>query len=167
MSSLLTNLISQKPVMTPNSSKAAFAQFLLSAGFTLKKLTARAGIELMMDFYREVPARGCDGTDADMLLFQWGQREQVGSQPRFFLDITRQFMLEEPEREEDAYTMSTLTLTFFYPLQTETKAMGIGNEWCEDPERMREFKEFLKENEPFQILADIEPLAVTLEFGGI
>lgn len=120
----------------------------------------------MLDFYRDVRADGCEFTnDADMLLFQWGISSYQGRS--FNLDITRQFILEEPENEDDEYTMSQLSLSFFFAPTEQTDRIKDSNQWCRTPDELADFETFIIGNDSYRAVAEVRPFKVVLEFSGV
>jgi len=83
----------------------------------------------MFAFYQAVQAQGCEGPDADMLLFQWGTYDW-GTGRHFSLNITRQF-IEADLEDDDA--ISQLGLTFRFEPTAALEALGAGNRWCDGP----------------------------------
>jgi hypothetical protein len=123
--------------MKPKHAKREFEAMIKRAGVPLPELTACQGIGLMLAFYRDVPAADCDpDASGEMLLFEWGSQ----GQPRFCLNIWRQFTLTDPSADGE---MSQLCLDFYYPLTPELEALGSGSQWCEKPSDLEQLETFI------------------------
>ena len=80
--------------MQPKKSKIAFLDFVQSAGYDISELSTSQAVDLMLGFYKEVPAANCSvENQGDMLLFQWGTYDKK-KKKTFNFNITRQFILE-------------------------------------------------------------------------
>jgi hypothetical protein len=153
--------------MTPNTSKKEFEQHLRQQGVPLADLTPAQGIRLVLDFYREVRAAGCEfENDADMLLCQWGTYGQ-DKERTFQFDITRQFILEEPEDAADEYTMSQLGLIFHYAPAAQFDAVPSDSRWCSTPDELVDFESFILGSAAYQAVAEARATKVVLNFGGV
>jgi hypothetical protein len=139
-----------------------FHSRILQAGKTVDALTLSQGIGFMFDFYRDVRASGCRiKDDGDMLLYQWGTYEF--DKPRSFsCDITRQFIHTGFWGGGDG--MSQLSLTFHFTPSAESDAFKSGNKWCETPETIKSFEDFLVVNPPYVRFHDVQPDRVTLNY---
>lgn len=90
-----------KESMRPNQAKEKLEERIKQAGTPTSDLTLPQGIQLMLDFYRDVRTQGCDlDDDGDMLLFQWGTYDWDGTGPTFQCDITRQFIKAGSEGDD-------------------------------------------------------------------
>ena len=148
--------------MTPTDSAAAFNAFTSANGVELSSSTPRVGLEQMFAFYESVPADGCAGPDGDMLLFQWGTYDW--GEGRFFeINITRQFI--EQGAEEDDDEMSQLSLTYRFEPTREREALGEGNRWCSGVEELAAFRSFVLSCASCVALADCQASAVALDHG--
>ena len=153
--------------MTPNTSKNEFEKHIKQFGVPIADLTPAQGIRLMLDFYRDVRADSCEfENDADMLLFQWGTYGG-GAERSFTFDITRQFILEEPEEEDDEYTISQLSLIFHYAPSAQFAAAKNDNRWCSTPDELADFEAFILGSPAYQAVAEARPTKVVLHFGGV
>ena len=153
--------------MTPNTSRKEFEQRIKQAGVSIDDLTPAQGVKLALDFYRDVRADHCEfENDADMLLFQWGTYG-VDAKRSFNLDLTRQFILEEPEDEADEYTMSQLSLTFHYAPSPQTDAAGNDDRWCGTPDGLTDFEAFITGSPAFAAVAGARPTKVVVNFSGV
>lgn len=129
--------------------------------------TPAQGIRLMLDFYRDVRTDGCKlDEDGDMLLFQWGTYG-LGEGRSFRFDITRQFILSQPEEKEDDRTMSQLSFTFHFNPSTQFDAVKSGNRWCRTPDDLKEFEAFITGGEAHREVAASRPAKVTLYYGRV
>jgi hypothetical protein len=113
-----------------NQALEEFRAYLRRGGDEQVPRTARAGIERMMAFYRDVRADDVDlQSDGDMLLFQWGAYDWGGGE-MFEIDITRQLIACGGE-DEDIWQ---LHLTYRFSPSEELRAIGKGNSWCPRPD---------------------------------
>jgi hypothetical protein len=81
------------------------------------------GLTAMINFYIDTRVRGCPfSADADMLLLQWGPD---AAKRRYTISFTRQLIpqIREPK-------IWQLELQYQYALNTKTKKLGSGNQWC-------------------------------------
>jgi hypothetical protein len=109
-----------------------FETYLRRAGDGKIPRTARAGVETMTAFYRDVRAEDVDmESDGDMLLFQWGMVDR-GDGDMFEVDITRQFIRGGGE-DDDIWQ---LHLTYRFAPTESLRALGNGDRWCERPDQV-------------------------------
>lgn len=121
----------------------------------------------MLDFYRDVRVEGCDlDEDGDMLLFQWGTYD-FSEGRSFQFDITRQFIVADPDNEDDASAMSQLSFTFHFTPSPQFDALKDGNRWCSTPQDVQGFQAFITEGEAHGTVATARPAKVTLEYGRV
>ena len=152
--------------MTPKTAQKELEKRIKQSGTPISSLTPAEGIRLMLDFYRDVRADGCQlEEDGDMLLFQWGTYD-FGEGRSFQFNITRQFMLSEPEDEDDDAAMSQLSLTFHFTPSPQLDTLE-GNRWCSTPEDLADFEAFITGGEAHRAVATARPTNVTLDFGGV
>ena len=111
------------PSNLPSTSVNAFEEFVENSGGSLPELTVRAGLAEMLSFYEFVSPGGCTIENGDMLLYQWGTNDW-GDGTQFEIKITRQF-IELDAEDDDA--ISQLQLTFKFPPDKTTTAIGGGN----------------------------------------
>ncbi len=150
--------------MTPKNAKKELEKFIKKCDTPMGSLTPAQGIRIMLDFYRDVRADGCElDEDGDMLLFQWGTSE-CGDSESFQFDITRQFILVESE-DDDA--MSQLSFTFHFTPSAELAKLEDGNQWCSTPDDLEEFESFITGSGAHGAVAAARPAKVTLEYGGV
>lgn len=150
--------------MTPETAKKNLAMRMSDSGIPLNSLTASQGVRLMLAFYRDVRADGCElDEDGDMLLFQWGTYD-FGEGESFQFNITRQFIVAE---EEDDAAISQLSLTFHFAPSARMKALSNGNRWCGTPSDLEEFEVFITESKAHQEIGSARPANVTLDYGGM
>lgn len=137
--------------MRPTDSPIAFARFVNGNGLSVSQCTPRQGLEQMFSFYRSVQPLGCEGPNADMLLFQWGTYDW-GAGRRFELNITRQF-IEDDEQDDDA--ISQLSLTFRFEPTAERDALSAGDRWCEGSAELEDFSAYAMSSAAFLAVADL------------
>lgn len=144
--------------MKPSDSVSAFEKFVATRNSSRQALTVRSGIVEMLCFYRSETPSNCTKERGDMLLFQWGSYDW-GTGKRFEIDITRQF-IELGLEDDDA--ISQLSLTFRFLPDETTVGLGAGNRWCESPQEIDAFRDFITSNQAFQAKADLPPAEVLL-----
>jgi len=96
-----------------------------------------------------------------MLLFQWGCFDW-GDGEHFELDITRQFITEEPPDDDGIYQFH---LTFRFKPTERLHMIGVGERWCEAPSQLDSFRSFIYASSPFLGAQDEPPALVSLTFG--
>ena len=151
--------------MKPKDALKELENRIRKAGTNLDALTLSQGIGFMFDFYRDVRASGCRiNDDGDMLLYQWGSYDFDG--PRSFsCDITRQFIHTGFFGGGDG--MSQLSLTFHFTPTSETDALKSGNKWCETPELIQAFEDFLVANPAYVMSQNFKPVRVALNYDSV
>ena len=151
--------------MKPKDSKQEFAKFIRKSGAKLAALTPAEGIQLMLDFYRNVRAKGCPfDADGDMLLYQWGVYDDFDGGKSLHFDITRQFI--QPGRDGDD-AMSQLSLTFFFRPATKYRALKDGNKWCSSPDDLEKFRRFIQRTPPYRKVAELKASDVKIQYSRI
>ena len=131
--------------MTPSTSVNAFEEFIENRGSALPALTVCTGVAEMLSFYESVAPLGCTIENGDMLLLQWGTYDW-GDDPQFEINIARQFM-ESAAEDNDA--ISQLQVTFKFPPDKDTAALGNGNRWCNSQSEIQQFREYIFSNRAF------------------
>ncbi|MCZ2342849.1 MAG: hypothetical protein LC104_13830 [Bacteroidales bacterium] len=117
-----------------------FLDRLTLAGLTLETLTPASGIEMMLRFYEEERVDRCSlDDDGDLLQFQWGLYDW-GEGERFELNISRQLMTNEVAGDEQ---IRQLALTFGFAPTPALAEAGDGDQWCDTPEGLDEFRQFI------------------------
>jgi hypothetical protein len=145
--------------MKPSAAKSRFLKRLKVAGLELDALTPSTGIEAMLAYYEEERAEGCPiDEDGDMLLFQWGTNDW-GDGPAFEVDITRQLIVGEDENEEPRQ----LSLTFQFDAEGIT--LKDGNRWCESPDDLPEFRQFVTKSAALKAIKGRSVKSVELRYG--
>ena len=114
----------------------------------VESLSLSDGFELLMNFYEK-----CRAADAlplweggDMLLFQWGTYDS-GIGENFEVNLTRQVIFPADEDgnvsgDEDPEIWQ-LRLTYYFTPKEEFRVLGAGNRWCEQPNDLAQFRNFV------------------------
>lgn len=124
----------------------------------LSRIAGSEAIDLMVEFYRDVRADGCDPQrDADMLLFQYGTHDW-GEGEQFEFDMTRQLVLPNADtsangaiEDADAFIWQ-LHLTLRFSPTPALRALGSHNRWCKSPAEIDEFVEAVRKTAAFDIV---------------
>ena len=117
----------------------------------------------MLDFYRDVRADGCSlDEDGDMLLIQWG-RYNSRETSLFQVAITRQFIVADTEALDDS-EISQLSFTFHFSPSAQFDILKVGNQWCNTPNELEDFKTFIMESAVYQKVSTEQTVKVTLEY---
>ena len=150
--------------MKSKNAKKELEKLIKKSGIAMSSLTPAQGVRLMLDFYRDVRADGCelDG-DGDMVLFQWGTYD-FGEGKSFQFDLTRQFMVAESEHDD---AMSQLSFTFHFTPSAELAKLKDGNKWCSTLDELEEFESFITDSGAYGVVATAQPMKVTLNYGGV
>ena len=144
--------------MKPVASKERFLQVLNEKSHRLGSLSPADGIAVMLDWYREERADGCDlGQDGDMLLYQWGCYDWAEGE-FFELNVTRRFIDGAGEDED----IRQLLLTFKYEPTASLRRVKDGNCWCKSPNDLKNFRSFIDSSEALRAVAETDPAQVTL-----
>jgi hypothetical protein len=151
--------------MKPKEAKEEFERFVAEAGSTVSEFKPIDAIRLMLDFYLQERAEGCDlKADEDMLLLQWGTYEW-GKQGRFFeFSLARQFVDSEDEDDEGT---TQLSLTCYFPPTPELEALKTGSKWCASPDELAGFEYFIGKTPAFKALGKSRPENVALTYGPV
>ena len=148
----------------PADSEAAFTGFLAGVGASLEQLDAESATRHVLAWYGGVRAHGCPPQfDGDMLLFQWGVYDW-GSGPSFQFDLTRQFIKIGPDPQGDDDEMSQLSLTLHFAPTDALRELGIGNQWCPNPEAVAEFEQFVTASAAYRAVTAAPPNLVELRW---
>lgn len=141
------------------SAKKRFLQMIKPTAPQLSSLSPGEGIALMLSFYQDERADGCEiGEDGDMLLYQWGCYDW-GQGEMFEFNITRQFMDAAGEDED----IRQLSLTFKFKPSESLRKLTDGNRWCRSPDEIREFRSFIESSAAYKAVAKVKAADVTLE----
>jgi hypothetical protein len=147
--------------MTPKNSKAELEKRIGQSG--IAALTPMQSVRLMLDFYKEVRADGCElDEDGDMLLFQWGTYDW-GQGRIFQFDITRQFIVSEDEDDDAA--ISQLSLRFHFMPSAQLDAIKGGNRWCSGLDELMDFEAFIVASDAYRAVQALLLSKVTLGYG--
>jgi len=140
----------------PSQSVAALEQFALQRKQLLQSLSAGQLVDLMLSFYGSArPVGLAPGSDADMLLYQWGTYDW--GQGRFFeFDITRQFI----RQVNDIRIISQLSLKANFSPSAALEAIRPGNRWLEAAEQLSSFSEFIRTSAAYRAVAFIRPKSI-------
>jgi hypothetical protein len=120
----------------PKKSLAAFRKFAAQGGFDLDNLGAAASIELMTSWYNDVRFDGVDiAEEGDMLLFEWSTQGE--KRPMFRYAITRQLIDGALDDDPEIWQ---LHLELRFTGTPETAAFGSGEQWCDTPAGLDDFR---------------------------
>ncbi len=148
--------------MQPEDSAEQFEQFVAAAGLSVATLVPSEAARLMLAFYRQVRADSCLlDQQGDMVLFQYGAYD-FGQGRTFQFDLTRQFVTDA--EDVDDQEMSQLSLTVHFAVADQLRALS-GERWCESLAEADEFEQFITSQEVTAAVASIQPLRTTLEWG--
>ena len=126
-------------------------------------ISLRQAIAAMFDFYAEQRAEDVNiDHDGDMLLYSWGKYRCFGLDT-FFVDITRQFIIADDNGEDDDEPYQ-LGLTLHFPPTDALRQLKSGDKWCESPDELAAFRQFVESSAPFKAVSDTIPSRVDLRF---
>ena len=141
------------------SAKKRLLQLIQPKAPQLSALSPADGVALMLTFYQDERADGCEiDKDGDMLLYQWGCYDW-GQGESFDFNITRQFIDAAGEDEE----IRQLSLTFKFKPSDSLRKLADGNRWCSSPDEVDEFRSFVEHSAAYKAVAKAKPADVTLE----
>jgi hypothetical protein len=149
--------------MHPTESSATFQAALTTAGLTLDGLDASTALAQMTDFYREVRAEKCIlDEEGDTLICEWSLRDE-GAEACLELEFARHFI--EPG-DEDADGMSQLSLTLHFAPAPGPALLALepGTQQCSTPEQLAAFEKTILASPQYQLVAELKPLKVTLDW---
>jgi hypothetical protein len=145
--------------MKPRGAKKQFLEVLRAKGRRPSSLTPAEGVAVMLDFYRDERAEGCElDKDGEMLLYQWGCYDW-GEGEFFEFDITRQFIDGAGEDED----IRQLHLTFKFEPTEALRKVKEGNHWCHSPKDLAAFRSYVDSSKALKAIADAVPVEVSLE----
>src|SRR5262245_30586372 len=157
------------PTFEPMASVEAFRQFLATRGLDDDgKLSARDGLEPMLDFYRDIRADGCDFEGADMLLFQWGTYDRAflhnsdETGESFLLNLTRQLIVHERGEDDDIWQLG---LNFEFEPTDQLGGLGGGDTWCHSLQELPQFRGHVLASGPFTACSQLPIHCTTLDYG--
>ena len=150
--------------MNPANAKVEFEKFISQSGSTVAELTAKGGIHLMLEFYKQIRADNCPiDEDGDMLLYQWGTYNW--NESTFFqFDITRQFIEAGFEGDDG---MSQLSLCFYFHPSNDFMELEHGHRWCSSPRELSNFESYIKTNIAYLRVAEVTPTKLEIEYSKI
>lgn len=146
-----------------------FKDFVRTSGKSIEHLSVDDSIQLMTGFYKKIRVDDCKlEEDGDMLLFEWGVYDW-GRGSFFTYTITRQFIFPETFGDaeeswlEDVFWQ--LSLSYAFNPTDELKSVKRGHKWCESPNNITDFLEFITTCEATQILKGypVETIELTFE----
>jgi hypothetical protein len=154
-----------------------FKAFMADAGLSLDNLSPQNAVDLMVNFYTQIPTEDCTfENDGDMLLFEWGMYNW-GNGEFFEHKITRQFIPSTSSEEECSDDLSAsseeecsddwigqLSLTLKYPPSPVLKTIASGNLWCAHPDEIPDFINFIQTCEATKQITDLSIMATELTF---
>jgi hypothetical protein len=151
--------------MKPTEAKEEFERFVAETGASVSEFKPIDAIRLMLDFYQQERAEGCDlPADGDMLLFQWGTND-VGHQGRFFeFSLARQFIDNDADEEENT---TQLSLTCYFTPTPELEALKSGSKWCASPDELAGFEYFIGRTPAYKAVGKSRPENVALTYGPV
>lgn len=156
----------QRIGMTPEHSQQELEKRIQQSGMTLSNLTPAQGLRLMLDFYRDVRAEGCQPENLDdMLLVEWGTYNS-GEGRSFCINMVRQFTEALTEDEGGASSMTTLSLTFHFPPSAQFDGLQ-DHHWCSTPDEVKDFERLIIGSEAYRAVATARPQRVTLDYGPV
>jgi len=119
-------------------------------------------INLVLSVYKENRIDNTDlEADGDMLLFQWGIYDLEG---KSFLeiDIARQILPDLEDIDEATDGMQQLSTNLKYSTNDTTSSFTNSNEWCDTPNKLNEFSQFIENNEAYKWAIQNKPLTIEI-----
>jgi hypothetical protein len=98
--------------------------------------------------------------EGDMLLFDWGARDAAEGE-MFQLEFTRQF-IQPGDEDEDG--MSQIWTRLLFKMTPELQKIGEGEHWCESPDGVDAFEEFVLASEAYRAVVELTPERVDLDW---
>jgi hypothetical protein len=139
------------------SSKNRLLQLIRPKAPQLSSLSPADGIAVMLAFYHDERAEGCEiDEDGDMLLYQWGCYDW-GQGEYFDFNITRQFMDAAGEK------IQQLSLAFKFKPTDSLRNLADGNRWCHSPDEVSEFRLFIESSAAYNAVANAKPTEIALD----
>jgi hypothetical protein len=134
-------------------------QILKEKSLKLSSLAPATGMLLILDFYQNERADGCEvEEDGDMLLYQWGCYDW-GEGEWFQFDITRQFIDGQHEDED----IRQLSLTFKFSPTESLRKLKDGSRWCHSPDEIDAFRSYIELSSAYKAISKATPAEVSLE----
>lgn len=152
--------------MISHQAKDELSRLIVETSGGLDSLSASDAIKLMTDFYRDQRASDCEiSEDGDMLLFEWGVYRWGGES--FRVGVTRQFI----PRGGNGDAIYQLALEIHYEpddevraAQTAARASRTSNKWCDSPEDLNGFLDFIAVSPAMALAVQRSPSKATLEY---
>jgi hypothetical protein len=141
----------------------AFEDHLRSLDLAVDDLDASSAVNAMLTFYAENRAEDVVAEpDGDMLLFQWASLKRRPG-PGFEYDITRQLIIP-PGDEEDIWQLS---LTLYFPPDSQNSQFGSGARWHRAPDRIDGFASYIDAHPATTYAATRRPAQAELRWGSV
>jgi hypothetical protein len=141
---------------------AAFEGHLRSRQLTVDGLDAPSAINTMLTFYAESRAEDVvPEPDGDMLLFQWAFLKR---RPGFEYNITRQLIIPPGDDDEDIWQLS---LSLYFPPDSQNAQLGSGNRWHQAPDSIDEFAGYIGAHPATAYAAARRPARAELQWGSV
>ena len=146
-------------------------RYAAAKGHDLSRLTGADAVNLMVGFYRDVRAEGCDPQQAaDLLMFQCGS-DEAGTGEHFEFDLARQLFLPgaEPNAEgviEDAddYIWRLHLTLRFVPTPPALRALPSEEGFCGSPQDVDEFVGGIRRGAAYGLVHDRSDAKVVLTY---
>lgn len=119
-------------------------------------------INLVLSLYKENRIDNTDlEADGDMLLFQWGTHDLEGKS-YFEIDIARQIIPDLEDIDEATDGMQQLSTNLKYLANDTTSSFNNSNEWCDTPNKLNDFSQFIENNEAYKWAIQNEPSSIEI-----
>ena len=122
----------------------------------LKQYTDFSILEKSLDLYESHRIEGATSYTEDMLLFQWGIYDW-GHGEFFELDTSRQISPSETDE------LTQLRCTLYFKPTSVLRQIKAGNKWCNSPNEIKAFKEYVLNSQAFTTCSNITPLKSNIE----
>jgi len=151
--------------MKLEAAKEELEKFIIQSGKTTVSLTPADAVGVMLDFYRKVRIDdvALEGSDGDMLLYQWGTYDW-GHGDYFQFNITRQFIVADLDGDDG---FRQLSFTCYFKPEPALDALTENNQWCRAVNNLVGFETFIRESSAYQAVGTLKPHKITIEYGGI
>jgi hypothetical protein len=144
-------------------------------GAPLESIPVAQAFTLMIEFFTKWHPDGLSDEDgADGLLHQWGEYDWgvydpgQARNPKFELDLTRQFLVPEHYGEPDeGHEFFHLQWTYRYEPSDITRELGEGDQWFFAPTAQATLTELIVESPVVALASTLTPVEVTLQLGAV